>query len=126
MGRTTEAALVAIFAAVIAVPAAVVFVYAVAGPQAPGTEVEIMAALILVGVASAFVAARLIGAPLVCWSFSPRMRGEKLGRYRAPAMMASVAFQGMARMRPAAWRVPGGHHGQQGDAPGWMAQSAGQ
>ena len=56
----------------------------------------------------------------------PRMRGEKVGAYRAPAMTATFAFRRTARMRPAAWRVPGGHDGQQGEAPGRVARSAGQ
>ena len=59
-------------------------------------------------------------------TFSPRMRGEKVGAYRAPAMTATFAFRRTARMRPAAWRVPGGHDGQQGEAPGRVARSAGQ
>lgn len=70
-------------------------------------------------------------APLIAarwrWlTFSPRMRGEKVGAYRAPAMTATFAFRRTARMRPAAWRVPGGHDGQQGEAPGRVARSAGQ
>jgi hypothetical protein len=53
-----------------------------------------------------------------------RRIGEKLGPHRAPAMSAKDARRRTASMRPAAWRVPGGHDGQQGGAPGMSARSA--
>lgn len=82
MGRTAEAALVALFAAGIAVPATVVFTYVAIGPQKSGTHVDIMLALSLAGVASAFVAARLI------------LRGSNLTTYRAGLVLGLWAAFG--------------------------------
>jgi len=60
MGRNTEAAVIAVFAAVVAGPVLAAFSWLVIGPQASGNHIQIALVLSLAAMISAFVAARLM------------------------------------------------------------------
>lgn len=64
----------------------------------------------------------LIRQPSLLEGLRRTMRGF---RFRCPVATAMRARQGMARVRPAARRVPGGCNGRQADAPGVTSRSAG-
>ena len=60
MNRNTEAAVVAMFAGIIAVPALLVFSWLVIGPQVSGNHLGIALVMSMAAMASAFVTARLL------------------------------------------------------------------
>lgn len=60
MGRNAEAAVIAIFAAVVAVPSLAIFSWLAIGPQPSGNHVHIAVFLSMAGALSAFVSARLL------------------------------------------------------------------
>ena len=80
MGRNAEAAVIAVFAAVVAGPVLAAFNWIVIGPQASGNHIQIALVLSLAAMASAFVAARLILAGSRLESYAD---GLKLGLWSA-------------------------------------------
>jgi hypothetical protein len=80
MGRTTEAAVIALFAAVVAGPVLALFSWIAIGPQASGNHVQIPLALSLAAMVSAFIAARLMLAGAGIESYAD---GLKLGLWSA-------------------------------------------
>ena len=75
MGRNTEALVIALFAGVVAAPILFVFSWIVIGPQPSGNHLNVAVLLSLAGMASAFVAARLLlaRAPIVSYADGVRL-----------------------------------------------------
>lgn len=76
MGRNAEAAVIAIFAAVIAVPSLAIFSWLAVGPQPSGNHVHLAVLLSIAGAVAAFVSARLLLARSALYTWRD---GLKLG-----------------------------------------------
>ncbi|HSM20403.1 MAG TPA: hypothetical protein VK844_08555 [Hyphomicrobiales bacterium] len=89
MGRNSEAAVIAVFAAVVAGPVLALFSWFAIGPQASGNHVQIPLVLSFAAMASAFVAARLMLARAGIDNYAD---GLKLGLWSAGGFYLSWIF----------------------------------
>jgi len=80
MSRNAEAAIVAMFAGIVALPALLAFSWIAIGPQASGNHLAVALALSMAAVASAFVAARFL---LIRSRLDTFADGAKLGAWSA-------------------------------------------